>query len=83
MLSKTHEPYLQIACLLRWLTCCQDYSSSQQALSVAVSTLLVYVCVQCYLGDAFRCGSCPYRGLPAFEKGKKIQLAADFLTADA
>ncbi len=38
--------------------------------------------LQCGLGDAFRCASCPYRGLPAFEQGKKIQIGADLLTAD-
>ena len=30
-----------------------------------------------------RCAGCPYRGLPSFEMGKKIQLSSDFLTADA
>ena len=38
--------------------------------------------VQCYLGDAFRCGSCPYRGLPSFQPGQRITLAAGALAAD-
>ena len=34
-------------------------------------------CGKSYLGDAFRCASCPFKGLPAFEKGDKVKLVAD------
>ena len=31
-------------------------------------------CGRCYMGDEFRCANCPYRGLPAFKPGDKIEL---------
>jgi len=52
--------------------CGRAEKEGQQTINSNINTSS---CGRCYLGDAFRCAGCPYKGMPAFEPGDKIDFA--------
>jgi len=59
-----------------------DETGDDEIVEVDPTPKKVGGCGSCALGDAFRCSTCPYLGMPAFQEGERITINSGLFAGD-
>lgn len=80
--SSKRQPCANCSCGLADTLAAEEKGATPAVLAPSTEDAEKSACGSCSLGDAFRCASCPYLGLPPFKPGEKVAVPSSFMTSD-